>query len=83
MPGRELHNVTNYRLHNGEFACFQKEHACSIIHVVRDSFEDLEVNDETLTGADNQLVETFDLEYGGIYNSSEGSDSDFFTDSEL
>ena len=45
--------------------------------MVRDSFEDLEVNDETLTGADNQLVETFDLEYGGIYNSSEGSDSDF------
>ena len=51
--------------------------------MVRDSFEDLEVNDETLTGTDNQLVETFDLEYGGIYNSSEGSDSDFFTDSEL
>lgn len=61
----------------------KKKHACSIIHVVRDSFEDFEVNDETLTGADNQLVETFGLEYGGIYNSSEGSDSDFFTDSEL
>ena len=51
--------------------------------MVRDSFEDFEVNDETLTGADSQLVETFVLEYGGIYNSSEGSDSDFFTDSEL
>ena len=55
----------------------------SIIYVVRDSFEDFEVNDETLTGADSQLVETFGLEYGGIYNSSEGSDTDFFTDSEL
>ena len=51
--------------------------------MVRDSFEDLEVNDETLIVADNQLVETFGLEYGGIYNSSEGGDSDFFTDSEL
>ena len=51
--------------------------------MVRDFFEDFEVNDETLTGADNQLVETFGLEYGGIYNSSEGSDTDFFTDSEL
>ena len=50
--------------------------------MVRDSFEDFEVNEGTLTGADNQLVETFGLEYGGIYNSSEGSDTDFFTDSE-
>ena len=48
--------------------------------MVRDSFEDFEVNDETLTGADSQLVETFVLEYGGIYNSSEGSDTDRFTD---
>ena len=47
--------------------------------MVRDSCEDLEVNDETLTVADSQLVETFGLEYGGIYNNSEGSDSDFFT----
>ena len=51
--------------------------------MVRDSFEDFEVNDETLTGTDNQLVETFGLEYGGIHNSSEGSDRDFFTDSKL
>ena len=51
--------------------------------MVRDSFEDFEVNDETLTGADSQLVETFGLEYGGIYNSIEGSDTDFFTDSKL
>ena len=51
--------------------------------MVRDSFEDFEFNDETLTGADNQLVETFGLEYVGIYNSSEGSDTDFFTDSKL
>ena len=51
--------------------------------MVRDSFEDFEGNDETLTVADNQLVETFGLEYGGIYNSSEGSDTDFFTDSKL
>ena len=38
------------------------------------------------TDTDNQELvfsETFDLEYGGIYSNSEGSDSDFFTDSEL
>ena len=54
--------------------------------MVRDSFEDFEVSDETLTGSDNQELVfsgTFGLEYGGIYNSSEGSGSDFFTDCEL
>ena len=63
---------------------FKKEHACDILHMVRDSFEDFEINDETDT--DNQELvfsETFDLECGGIYSNSEGSDSDFFTDSEL
>lgn len=54
--------------------------------MVRDYFEDFQINDETLTGTDNQELvfpETFDLEYGGIYSNSESSYSDFFTDSKL
>ena len=65
---------------------FKKGHACDILYMVKDSFEDFEINDETLTDTDNQELvfsETFDLEYGRIYSNSEGSDSDFFTDSEL
>ena len=41
--------------------------------MVRDSFEDFEVNDETLTGADSQLVETFGLEYGGCIDALSGA----------
>lgn len=44
--------------------------------MVRDSFEDFDINDETLAGTDNQELvfsETFGLEYGGIYSNSEAA----------
>ena len=40
-------------------AVFKKEHVCDILHMVRDSFEDFEINDETLTGTDNQELVFF------------------------
>ena len=38
---------------------FKKRHACDILYMVRDSFEDFEINDETLTGTDNQELVFF------------------------
>ena len=38
---------------------FKKGHACDILYMVKDSFEDFEINDETLTGTDNQELVFF------------------------
>lgn len=65
---------------------FKKEHAYDILHMVRDTFDDFEFNEEIFTDSVEQYVfnpESYDLEYGGNYSNSEESESDSFSDSDL
>ena len=52
--------------------------------MVRDTFEDFDINEEFNTGSEEQSLPGFyDLEYGGNYSNSEESEGDFSSDLQL
>lgn len=52
--------------------------------MVRDTFEDFDINEEFNTGSDEQsLLGFYDLEYGGNYTNSEESEGEVSSDLEL
>ena len=62
----------------------KREHAYDILHMVRDTFEDFDINEEFNTGSEEQSLPGFyDLEYGGNYSNSEESDSEVSSNLEL